>query len=270
MENNENGTIEQLYQRIPPEALRALEEGALGAAAHVAGRVRQAIKSESTKPKTRDERAKLNSRIKAAEAEALLRWATDEGVLRDGAEFRRKWAGQGKISGQEQRVYIEDDIVHKANECVFHGTWSEYFERLALHNWLFPEVAYAFEGFTLLSAHWRLKPLGQAIPGQLFAVITHPKVRSVRGATREEVTRDLAGPTGVFRWLRGEDYYNAEYGIVVQDLHDENAVVLEDGSIVIFDPVPAVLDALDYTKGGMLHGEEPPTCFERDFGNTAL
>ncbi len=248
MKEYETESIKEFYQRIPPAALRAFKKSTLGAAAHVAGRVRQAIESRSAVAKTRDERAKLNRKIKATEAECLLQWAVDEGALRDGNEFHQNWVGQGKISGQEQMVYIENDLVHKANECVFHGTWSEYFERLALHNWLFPEVSYEFQGFVLLG-------------DRLYGLVNQPKVRSIRGATREEVTRDLGGPDGVFRWLRGDDYFNDEYGIVVQDLHDENAVVLEDGSIVIFDPVPVVLDVIDYTKGGMLHGKKPPTRF---------
>lgn len=245
MKEHETESIKELYQRLPPGALRAFEEGSLRAAAHVAGRIRQAIESRSAVVKTRDERATLNRKIKANEAKALLQWAVDEGVLRDSDEFHQNWVGQGKISGQEQMVYIENDIVHKANECVFHGTWSEYFERLALHNWLFPEVEYAFQGFVRLS-------------NRLYGLVTQPKVRSVRGATREEVTRDLGGPDGVFRWLRGDDYFNTEHGIVVQDLHDENAVILDDDSVVIFDPVPVIPDALDYTKGGTLYGENPP------------
>ena len=39
-----------------------------------------------------------------------------------------------------------------------------------------------------------------------------------------------------FRRLRNDDYYHAEDGILLEDLHDEN-VLLVDGQLAFIDPV---------------------------------
>jgi hypothetical protein len=95
-------------ERLPSEAAAALGEGNLQPAADVARRVHQAVEaSGEAKPKTRDERFKLNKRIKAREAEALADWARRNNLLLNDSEFERKWIEGDRISGQEADVYFD-------------------------------------------------------------------------------------------------------------------------------------------------------------------
>ncbi len=45
-------------------------------------------------------------------------------------------------------VVNDGDFVRKANDMQMHATWSAYFERLAITNFLFPETAYELVGFS--------------------------------------------------------------------------------------------------------------------------
>lgn len=38
---------------------------------------------------------------------------------------------------------VQGFSVIKTNDAIVHGTWLEFFERLAVHDWLFPEVDYS-------------------------------------------------------------------------------------------------------------------------------
>jgi len=57
--------------------------------------------------------------------------------------------------------------------------------------------------------------------------------------------------------IRYGDYYKPNAGVVVQDLHDENAVISPMGSLRIFDPVPTMVKQEDLVHGGMLSGLNP-------------
>ena len=117
-------------------------------------------------------------------------------------------------------------LVHKRNNLAFHTSYLEFFERLALHNWLFPDTAYTFIGlmWDLSDEIRRLKP-----------VITQQALRGVRGATRSEVEAEMK-KMGFHR--RYEDNYaNAAQTLFIEDLHDQNVLVDADGELLIFDPV---------------------------------
>ena len=51
--------------------------------------------------------------------------------------------------GAEQRVYLDTDVrfVIKLNDSVFYSFWLDYFHSLLIHNFLFPQTAYALVGF---------------------------------------------------------------------------------------------------------------------------
>ena len=191
-----------LYQRLPQEALGTLNEGHLGAAAIVAGRVRQKIlDAERAVPTTLTERRKLDDKIKAAEARELTAWAKENGLLSDGEEFVQNWISQGRHSGMEHRVYYgKDGDVHKAISTG--ATWSEYFERIALNNWLFPNARYEFNGFAIPTETWK-QEIPQTDEGgtpapialdleQPQALVSQPFINHVRSATEEEVAKHMA------------------------------------------------------------------------------
>ncbi len=152
----------------------------------------------------------------------LRDWAARQGLMQAATGFTAKWESAGKIGGAERQVHPEDGCWHKRNDLIFHGTWLEYFHRLALHNWMFPDTAYRFEGL-------------MDVDGMLYAVTSQKSVRAECGATRSDVEVEMTKMG--FERTGGDDYYSPDLGVLVEDLHDENAVFTPTGSLVIFDPI---------------------------------
>lgn len=113
----------------------------------------------------------------------------------------------------------------KANDGNLHVVWAEFFDRIALHNFLFPESCYRLMGFT--------RRAGFFGPNCFAPVLEQPFVEG-RGACRCEVEKEMAR-LGFLR-TRDDDYLNAEWGLRVEDLHEENAL-LKSGSVRVIDPL---------------------------------
>lgn len=143
-------------------------------------------------------------------------------LLLNGETFNQKWREFGEVEGAEHRVFAQAGRFYKCNNLLYHGTWLEYFHRLVLHNWLFPDTALRFEGFILVDA-------------VLQPVVSQKAIRGVRGATRGEVETEMRN-MGFLR-RRNDDYFSPTLQILVEDLHDENVLVDADGDLFIFDPV---------------------------------
>jgi hypothetical protein len=206
-------------QRLPSrlrEAYEAVGAAALQAAADVARRVHG---SGEAAPPRQSPRAVRE--LKKREARALRIWARRENRLLGAADFEREWRKQGRVGGQENDVYLRDNRVFKRNNLSFHLSYADFFDRLALHNLLFPGAPLRFEGFVD-------RRVG------LWPVMSQPAVRAQRGASRVEVAAFM-GRLG-FRRIRHDDYHHPE-GILVEDLHDENVFIDEDGEIAVIDPV---------------------------------
>jgi hypothetical protein len=70
--------------------------------------------------------------------------------------------------------------------------------------------------------------------GELQPVMSQPAVRAQCGAGRAEV-EDFMRQLG-FKRVRHDDYRHPE-GILVEDLHNENVFIDENGDVVLIDPV---------------------------------
>lgn len=159
--------------------------------------------------------------LKQREAQALRLWARRERHILDAAAFEQKWRKQGCIGGQENDVYLSDNRVFKRNNLSFHLSYADFFDRLALHNLIFPGAPLSFEGFVERQ-------------NGLWPVMSQPAVRARRGAPRAEV--EVFMQRLGFKRIRHDDYRHPE-GILVEDLHDENVFIDEDGEVVVIDPV---------------------------------
>jgi hypothetical protein len=223
--------------RIPSGAERAYTGRGgkkLKIATAVAYRSHEAIRDDSIPEYTSEKeyskkaanRNIMSKRVKPVEARNLKYWAEQVGLLMDNKEFERKWREQGKMSGAENSVYFDEESQRwfKRNTLTYHTTYLEFFYRLALHNNLFPESPYSLEGFVIND-------------GDLEPVISQPHVKASRGANEVEV-EEFMNKLGYTK-IQGtnHDYINKEKGVKLEDMHDENILMDDEGNIYVVDPV---------------------------------
>lgn len=162
--------------------------------------------------------------IKPIEEKDLTEWAKRRGALLDNNKFNEQWVRDGKKGESENEVYY-DEASHrwyKRNTMFLHSTYLEYFHRVAMHNYLFPEAPLKLEGFVINE-------------DTLMPIVSQQHVQADRGATKEEVTKYMS-KIG-FKHKTGVDFYNPDTGIIVEDLHDENVLVSPEGHMYIIDPI---------------------------------
>lgn len=238
-------------EQLPPEAERALGAGHLRAATEIARGVHRAGGAAGAKQPTRgEERARLERELFKYEEAALTKWAGHNGLMLDCAEFWSKHKaandyavqlGGESMDGMEHSVYPDGRFWHKANPAEMQRTWLRYFHRLALHQVLFPETGLEFLGFI------------RSATGKLYAVTRQPHVHAERGATQKEVEAEMKrlGYQRISDMPDHSDYYNPTTGIVIDDLHDQNVVILETGELVVIDPIPSLPVAEDFLPATM-------------------
>ncbi len=128
--------------------------------------------------------------------------------------------------GAEQRVYIKDkNYVLKLNDSIYYESWLDYFNNLLLNNYFFTDTAYKLIGFYIDNEI-------------LYAVVEQPFVKATETTNLENVKLFLT--QNGFVNTRNYDYYNAELGLILEDLHDEN--VLTANNILYF------IDTVFYIK----------------------
>jgi phosphoribosylformylglycinamidine (FGAM) synthase-like enzyme/phosphoribosylformylglycinamidine (FGAM) synthase-like amidotransferase family enzyme len=219
-----------LLERSPQSSLRESLGAAGEAIAQVLERVHQASeRSGIPVPKTKSERYDLHRALRTLEEQQLRSRLT--GLFLDPGEFERRWLEADSLGGAEQKVYPAGNCEYiKANNGSYHGHWLQYFERLRLHAILFPDTAYQIVG--LLDDG-----------GQLAIVVSQPEAYAAKdsdgnyiGASRPRVEAHM-NALGAFRF-RNDDYYLPSEDLFIEDLHDENVLVGEDGETLRFiDPV---------------------------------
>ena len=117
--------------------------------------------------------------------------------------------------GGESEIYLAPDHRHviKVNEAVYYATWTEYFNSLVIHNLLFPSTVYELLGFT------------SGKNETLCAVLRQPFIEG--GQADLESIKELLTFNG-FENTRRQDYYNKEFGLELEDMHDENVIAKDD------------------------------------------
>jgi len=112
--------------------------------------------------------------------------------------------------GGESKVFLSEDglSVFKINDAGYYATWTEYFNSLVLHNLLFSNTAYSLLGFT-------------EADGKLFAVVRQNFVQGDQ-ASLEHIEGFLN--FNGFEKTKRQDYYNIEFELALEDMHDENVI----------------------------------------------
>ena len=152
--------------------------------------------------------------IKREEEKLLLSFATTENLFYSGKIAEENFVAEGA----EQKVYRFNDFqVIKTNDAIFYETWLDYFNNLLIHNYFFPSTTYEFIGFTVLD-------------NKLFAVVRQDFIIATEPTDLNAVKLFLE--FNGFSNTRNNDYFNANLGIIFEDLHDEN--VLSRNQVLFF------------------------------------
>ncbi|MES2778147.1 MAG: hypothetical protein V4722_28485 [Bacteroidota bacterium] len=146
--------------------------------------------------------------IKEEQAQLLSQYATAKNLwvtdLPPDASFLAE--------GGEAKVYFDQSKMHvvKINDAGYYATWLEYFNSLVLHNLIFGETPYTFLGFVKTN-------------DILKAVVQQPFIVTDAQADLTDI-KDFLAVNG-FENTRRQDFYNKEYGLILEDIHDENVLV---------------------------------------------
>lgn len=124
--------------------------------------------------------------------------------------------------GGEAEIYLSSDKINviKVNDAIYYATWTEYFTSLVIHNLLFSTTAYSQIGFIKRD-------------GILCTVLQQPFVEGEQA--RLEDIKELLTFNGFMNTKR-QDYYYNEFGLLLEDMHDEN-VIAKDGILFFIDTV---------------------------------
>jgi hypothetical protein len=124
--------------------------------------------------------------------------------------------------GAEQKVYLKDSwSVIKLNDAIYYLSWTDYFVNLLLNNYFFPDTAYKLLGFFEANA-------------TIYAVVEQLFIKATEKTNLKDVEQFMN--SNGFQKIRNNDYYNAELGIILEDLHDEN-VLTSNGILYFIDTV---------------------------------
>lgn len=168
---------------------------------------------------------KISKLVKPVEEKYLRLWAEKQNLLKDNAEFERNWNAQGRLGETENSIYFDEKNQKwiKRNNLIYHSSYLDFFYRMALHNEMFPEAPLELLGFVESSEG-------------LLPLISQPHVSAKKGASRDIVVPYMM-KLGYENIPKTDDYINRQTGIRVEDLHDENVLVGDDGLLYVIDPV---------------------------------
>lgn len=135
-------------------------------------------------------------------------WLTS---LPDGCHYLTK--------GGESKVYLAADNrnVIKLNDAVYYATWTEYFNSLILHNIFFPATTYKLLGFINVES--------------CFCSMVQQSFVEGNQASLDDIRELLT--FNDFINIKRQDYYNKEFGLLLEDMHDENVIAKEDALFFI-------------------------------------
>ena len=119
------------------------------------------------------------------------------------------------VEGGEAKIYFGKDArsVIKLNDAIYYSTWLDYFNSVLLHNCFFPNTFYELVGFKL-------------IKDELYAVLKQPFIISTEIVDLQNIKIFLE--YNGFLNTKRIDYFNQEYGLILEDIHDENVIVNND------------------------------------------
>ena len=124
----------------------------------------------------------------------------------------------------EHTVYSSEDgkSIIKINSLNYYNSYTDYFHNLLIHNFFFPDTAYILVGFVVNE-------------GVMMPVVKQNFVRTNEIPVSSETISAFLAEFG-FIENRKSDFINEEFGIILEDLHDEN-VIQTEGKLFFIDTV---------------------------------
>jgi len=121
--------------------------------------------------------------------------------------------------GGEAKIYFEHNsqTVVKLNDAVYYNNWLDFFNSVLIHNLIFQKTAYTLLGFI------EKENCLHAVLEQTFIVSEQQTDLSA-----VKIFLEYNG----FKNVRNNDYYNEEFGLILEDMHDEN--VLTNSNVLFF------------------------------------
>ena len=167
------------------------------------------IKSFGASPTIKGE-FESRSIIKEKQIEFLKIYAKESGLWLESLSPQPEYL----TKGGESKVYLAADGLNviKVNDAIYYATWAEYFNSLVLHNLLFPNTTYSLLGFI-------------ENDGKLNAALSQPFIEGQQA--KLENIKDLLSFNG-FENTKRQDYYNKEFGLVLEDILQPPALDLFD------------------------------------------
>lgn len=227
-----------VFDRLPDFMESCINDPLLDAGLDVVLRIHACIRNPE--PQTREEYDRLCKAIKVQERKVLQKWAVQHGLMHPADLFQKQWEAQGRMAGAEHHVYLDETsgLVVKRNIMGNHDTWLQYFQRIAIHNHLFPAVAYKLVGF--------LEATDRTGNNLLMPLVHQPDIHAKTGALPEKVLPALfmagfkvtqnqwfikAGLTHD-KWNR---YLHPASGILIYDLLPKNVLLTKGGNLAFID-----------------------------------
>ena len=217
-----------ITEPVPSSESEGESGSELQKAANITGRVHQTgkeIKDEFTGSKR--------------DGKELEQHAKDEGLFISPEDFKKEFGDKPDNHGVESDVYLSKDgkSVYKVNNGLHHGNWNEFFNRIKAHNEYFPDTKYEISGYTKKD-------------GSLAIILKQPHINIERSATPEEIKSDLEKRG--FEYHGENDVRDNDNGVILRDLHKENAVINDAGNVTYIDPL------IQFTKDSKFLKENLP------------
>lgn len=123
-------------------------------------------------------------------------------------------------SGNENDTYVSHDKIYKVNNLLNSGGIVKLFEKLLLHNDIFPETAYSFLGFAGYDGR------------SVMPVIVQDLVKDSVPATKIEIDTYMSA-IGFDKVDANGKYENGKY--VIWDVVPRNALLDKEGDVYVVD-----------------------------------
>jgi hypothetical protein len=161
-------------------------------------------------------------KVKQEEELAIEEIAKKNGYFVDESLIKQK--GEKDANGAESIVFFDDEntVMKITENQIHHASWLDFFDRLSIHNYLFPETAYTVLGFTRLNG--------------TFSIITNqPLIRAEGVASSSEISEDMKQRGFTSRGMGR--FHNLETGVFIGDVFHGNVLKSEGGNLFYIDPV---------------------------------